>query len=355
MVGKSSIQPPIEPEIQANQEILDGHEEPTAFESQNQTEEESPEQAPINQLSGKKLNSNRDWYDWVDLIAKVLIPLTILFVGFLFSSQQIFNQQIEKDRQMEAALKIYVDDISNLMLEENLLSSDPGDEVRSIARAKTLNTLRMLDSDRKGLLINFLSESGLISGRLGVFFDPNGDKYLDYDEKIDLEGADLRGANLSGYILRDVNLRRTDLRGTNLSGADLSGAIIREANLMDADLRGTDLRWADLSGSSLVGADLGATGFTPTYWDDVLVENLNPGYPYPVDPYPVGLENVVADLFAANLTETNLTDALVFYEQLEVVYLLTEAIMPDGKKNDGRFVTGNEESETGHPYPIPYP
>jgi hypothetical protein len=47
---------------------------------------------------------------------------------------------------MEAALKIYIDDISNLMLEEKLLTSEPGDEVRSIARAKTLNTLRMLDS-----------------------------------------------------------------------------------------------------------------------------------------------------------------------------------------------------------------
>jgi hypothetical protein len=72
--------------------------------------------------------------------------LTILFFGFLFSSQQISNQQIEKDGQMEAALKIYIDDISNLMLEEKLLTSEPGDEVRSIARAKTLNTLRMLDS-----------------------------------------------------------------------------------------------------------------------------------------------------------------------------------------------------------------
>jgi hypothetical protein len=37
MVGKSSNQPPIEPEIQANQEILDGHEEPTAFENQKRT------------------------------------------------------------------------------------------------------------------------------------------------------------------------------------------------------------------------------------------------------------------------------------------------------------------------------
>ena len=79
----------------------------------------------------------------------------------------------------------------------------------------------MLDSERKGLLINFLYESGLIFGRLEEFFDPNGDKYLDYDDKIDLEGADLRGANLSGYFLMDVNLRRTDLRGTNHSGADL--------------------------------------------------------------------------------------------------------------------------------------
>lgn len=346
MVGKSSNQLPTYPEDQANQEILEDH---------NQTEKESQEQHPINQRSSEKIDNNRDWYDWADLILKVSILLAVAFVGFLYTITQQNSNHIEKDRQMEAALKIYVDDISNLMLEEKLLSSNPGDEVRSIARAKTLNTLRMLDSDRKGLLISFLYDSGLIFARLEVFFDPNGDKYLDYNDKIDLEGADLRGANLSGYFLRDVNLRRTDLSGTNLSGADLTGAIIREANLMDADLSGADLRWADLSGSSLVQADLGATGFTPTYWDDVLLENLNPGYPYPIDPYPVGLENVVANLFAANLSETNLTDALVFYEQLAVVYLLTDAIMPDGTKNDGRFVTGNEGSEIGYPYPFPYP
>ena len=61
------------------------------------------------------------------------------------------------------------------------------------------------------------------------------------------------------------------------------------------------------------------------------------------------------NFFAANLSETNLTDALVFYEQLAVTYLLTDAIMPDGTKNDGRFVTRNEGTEMRFPYPIPYP
>jgi len=322
---------------------------------QNQAEKESLEQNPINQRSSEKIENNRDWYDWVGLISKVSIPLTVAFVGILFAITLKNSQQSEKDRQMESALQIYIDDISRLMLEDKLLTSDPGDEVRSIARGKTLNTLRMLDSTHKGLLIRFLYDSGLIFGHLEIFFDPNGDKYLDYSDKIDLEGVDLRGVNLSGYFLKKVNLRRTDLSGADLSGADLSGAIIREANLMDADLSGADLRWSDLSGSSLVRADLGATGFTPTYWDDVLLENLNPGYPYPVDPYPVGLENVEANFFAANLSETNLTDALVFYEQLAVAYLLTDAIMPDGTKNDGRFVTRNEGTEMRFPYPIPYP
>jgi len=346
MVGKSSNKPPTDPEIQANQEILEG---------QNQTEKDSLEKLPINQRSSEKIDKNRDWYDWADLIFKLSIPLTVAFVGILYTITQHSAQQIEKDRQMEAALQIYIDDISNLMLEEKLHTSDSGDEVRSIARAKTLSTLRMLDSVRKGHLIRFLYDSGLIFRSFEIFYDPNGDKYLDYNTKIDLKGADLRGANFSGYFLREVNLRRTDLSGANFNGADLNGAIIREANLMDADLSGADLRWADLSGSSLVQADLGATGFTTTYWDDVILENLNPGYPYPVDPYPVGLENVVANLFAANLSETNLTGALVFYEQLVVAYLLTDAIMPDGTKNDGRFVTGNEGTEIGYPYPFPYP
>ncbi len=79
-----------------------------------------------------------------------------------------------------------------------------------------------------------------------------------------LSGANLSGAELSGADLRDADLISANLSETKLSGADLSGADLSDANLngadliradlIRADLRGADLRWANLSKAYLRGA-----------------------------------------------------------------------------------------------------
>ena len=66
-----------------------------------------------------------------------------------------------------------------------------------------------------------------------------------------LDGANLRGANL-GY----ANLRGANLRGANLDGANLDGANLRGANLDGANLRGANLGYANLRGANLRGANL---------------------------------------------------------------------------------------------------
>ena len=91
-------------------------------------------------------------------------------------------------------------------------------------------------------------------------------KRVTADGKIDLRGADLRGAGLRDADLRGADLRDADLRGADLSDADLSAADLRDADLRGADLsdahlsgadlRGADLRGADLSDADLRGADL---------------------------------------------------------------------------------------------------
>jgi len=58
----------------------------------------------------------------------------------------------------------------------------------------------------------------------------------------DLQGANLRGANLQG----------ADLWNANLQDADLQGADLWNANLQDADLRGANLRGAYLSRADLL-------------------------------------------------------------------------------------------------------
>ena len=70
------------------------------------------------------------------------------------------------------------------------------------------------------------------------------------DNKADLRGANLRGADLYGANLRGANLYGADLRGADLRGANLYGA-----NLRGADLRGANLYGADLRGADLYGAD----------------------------------------------------------------------------------------------------
>jgi hypothetical protein len=111
----------------------------------------------------------------------------------------------------------------------------------------------------------------------------------DHTAHVDLSGADLRYADLDGANLRDANLSGADLRyadldGTNLRDAYLGGVDLRDTglngtNLRDAYLGGVDLhdtgvRYADLSGARLSGVDLrdaylGGADLSGAYLDDV--------------------------------------------------------------------------------------
>src|SRR5258708_36823271 len=112
--------------------------------------------------------------------------------------------------------------MSKLLLEKHLRESKPEDEVRKIGRVHTLTVLHRLDSERKRSVLQFLYESDLIV---------KGNSF------INLDGAELSGANLVG-----ANLGAADLGAANLSGADL-----REAPLGGANLRGATATEARLS------------------------------------------------------------------------------------------------------------
>lgn len=71
---------------------------------------------------------------------------------------------------------------------------------------------------------------------------------------VDLRGADLAYADLSGLVLWDA-----DLTGADLSDADLSGAVLTGALLVGASLQNADLDGACLPGADLRGADLTST------------------------------------------------------------------------------------------------
>jgi uncharacterized protein YjbI with pentapeptide repeats len=227
--------------------------------------------------------SDKTLWNWLKLL---IIPFVLALGGFWFSAQQNLtslqvsgqqhqadlqiaatryanDQQLALDQQRQTTLKTCIDDIRDLLLNRGLKAPNQTGEVRVVARGEVLTALRQLDGERKGLLIQFLSEAGLIS------IKPMDNKVIILLDNADLEGASLSGAGLEGASLRSANLRGAqlndahlphadltgaDLNGTNLSHADLSGANLGCAELSDGRKLCTQLNDADLSGADLFGA-----------------------------------------------------------------------------------------------------
>jgi uncharacterized protein YjbI with pentapeptide repeats len=174
----------------------------------------------------------------------------LAIVGFwLAAAQENIQQQAEEQRAQDEALQAYLEGLGNLLLYEELLSSQLGDDVRTLARARTLTILGQVDGARKRSVVLFLYESQLI-----LWYEP---ELIQKDLPIVvLSGSDLSEANLSEAQLSNASLRLTDLRRADLSGADLWNA-----DLWSADLSGADLSEANLSEAFLDSADLsGVTG-----------------------------------------------------------------------------------------------
>jgi hypothetical protein len=210
-------------------------------------------------------------WDWLQLL---IIPAILAIGALLFSNAERKNEQgLAEERSREDALQAYLDKMTDLLLEHKLGTSEATEEVKVVARSRTLTTLRTLDADRKGLLVRFLSESKLISRE---------------DSVVSLRGADLGGANL----------RRADLRWANLSGADLGGANLRWADLRGADLSRADLSRADLNWTVRYDAlTIWPQGFTPP--GAMKVEHVEE-QTAPTDPRQNGDENDKTDKESAD-------------------------------------------------------
>src|SRR5690242_4785758 len=106
-------------------------------------------------------------WDWLQLL---IVPAAISLIGLWFTWVQQeaaeksaqTEHEIATDNQREAALQTYIGKLSELLLHEKLRDSAEGEEVRNIARVRTLAVLRRLDAIRKASVLQFLHESGLI-------------------------------------------------------------------------------------------------------------------------------------------------------------------------------------------------
>jgi uncharacterized protein YjbI with pentapeptide repeats len=237
--------------------------------------------------------------EWLDLL---VVPLALVVISFVFTTQQDQRQQRTENQRAEAerelavqraqdeALQAYLDQMSTLMLERNLLESEVGDPVYTLAQARTSTIMTTLDAEGNRKVTRFLTDVGLTG---------TGESSISLLKEIELEHAELRVANLTGANLREADLSRADLSLANMVGANLSLAVLVEADLSEINmLRG------DLSGSTLYGADLsrayvasGDLSYTELVKADLSGANIK----------RANLSN--ASLQGANLTDADLTNA----------------------------------------------
>jgi hypothetical protein len=86
-------------------------------------------------------------WDWLQLLAAFAIPLVVGFGAVWFTTRQGKVADAENtNNQRETALQAYIDKMSELLLEKHLRESQPNDEVRKIARVRTLTILPRLDA-----------------------------------------------------------------------------------------------------------------------------------------------------------------------------------------------------------------
>jgi uncharacterized protein YjbI with pentapeptide repeats len=315
-----------------------------------------------------KAFSKRTLWDWLNLL---IVPIVLALGGYLFTlsenrrtredaagqreiDRELADKRTNADRyiadqrRQDDALQGYFDHIGGLLLAKDkpLRMSDEGDEVRTLARARTLTVLRRLDSERKARVLQFLYEAELISKDGPI---------------ISLIGADLKGANLSGAVLDGANLRRVNLEGANLNEANLkrtnlSGARLEKANLAAASLKWASLASAHLEEANFEGALLDEAFLPRAHLRRAVLPNAHLAAANLSSAYleEVNLEGAIlarakldgADLSRARLEGANLAGAegTTAEEVAQQTHFLKGATMPNGQKYED-WLKGREEGK----------
>lgn len=207
----------------------------------------------------------RDKTAW-QVLTDIAIPMstTLLSVWLalhLLSIQLSEGRIAELDKNRQLAFQSYLDKMTQLLFDAKI-DSGKQDKGSFIAQAMTLNLLDSLDGTRKGQVIQFLYQTGLIKYN----------EQIANSVKVDAAAISLRGANLSGMDLQGATKGKVDLRGSvfwrsNMRNANLSGDVNLSGSLLDfVDFSDADLSNANLSKSGLVlaklnGANLDRTNF----------------------------------------------------------------------------------------------
>jgi hypothetical protein len=160
-----------------------------------------------------------------DFFQLLLVPV-FLAGGAYWLQQSSKKRELVSQEQLaqEATLQNYLDKITELLIKEHVLDNGYTSTAQSVLRLRTLTALRMLDGNRRTIILRFLIEADLIKVNNPKIhptaFDWNRVNLSQGDiSNICLQGTNLSNSNFSGSIISNVNLEFANLRFSNLSNA----------------------------------------------------------------------------------------------------------------------------------------
>jgi uncharacterized protein YjbI with pentapeptide repeats len=197
-------------------------------------------------------------WDWLDLL---IIPIVIAFFAWIFKeADKEKTTKQEREKTYENILESFINIMTKLLLENNLGGIDTTTETVAVARTRVILALSNLDRARKGQIIQFLYESGLINlnPKLKILGADLNYAILD---GILLFESEIRGVYFTGASLKHANLTKGVFVGCDFTNADLSGCLVNDSdfsytNLTNAKLKNLNLINVNLEGADLTGADL---------------------------------------------------------------------------------------------------
>lgn len=159
-----------------------------------------------------------------------------------------------------------------------------------------------------------LSEADLREASLNESILSNADLSEAYLIQANLSNVNLKGTNLSKTYFSEANLNEVDLTGTDLSESNLNKANLCGVLLVKANLNKANLRWANLNRVDLSEADLRETNLMCVNFGDANLSRADLQYANLKGAY---LQD--AQLQKAKLMGTNLRDANLQYANLDGV------------------------------------
>ncbi len=195
-------------------------------------------------------------WDWLELL---IIPLVIFGLGYILNSNLKTRDEINtSNNRRDELLRNYFSEYSKLP--QNFPDEEFFQFSVNILKAQTMSLLPRLDGERKGFLLQFLVESGLLNLQ---------------NTRLQLSRADFSGLNFDYIDIRDVNLHGNNFENSvidklTIHDSNFGSGFYRNVSFLGGTFYNTNFEYANFVNANLYQAkfikcEVGIANFTKAF------------------------------------------------------------------------------------------